>query len=103
MIQLTGALGAIFAGLFILWTRGMPLLTARRTGVLISKSHNAAKIEREVDAARFDNLMRERARTLVPAAIAVLVGVLLLAQFIWFVGETERRAQLPNPYLDAPR
>ena len=100
MIQLTASLGAIFAGLFILWTRGLPLLTARRTGVLISKSHGAKRIERDTEPERFANLMRERGRPLVPAAIAIFVGLLFLAQFAWFVGEAERRAQLPNPYLD---
>lgn len=100
MIQLTAALGLILGGLFILWSQGLPVLRAVRSGVWTSKSLNRPSVSRQDDPDRFAGLIRERSRGLGPAVAMIVVGALLLAQFVWFVGEAERRAQLPNPYLD---
>jgi hypothetical protein len=64
--------GAIIASLYMLLTQGLTVLNARRTGVLISKSYGKAKIERAVDATRFDKLLQGRVKALgMPALILV--------------------------------
>ena len=64
--------GAIIASLYMLLTQGLTVLNARRTGVLVSKSYGKAKIERAVDAERFDKLLAGRVKGLgMPALILV--------------------------------
>ncbi|MFZ5671043.1 MAG: hypothetical protein ACOY4K_16265 [Pseudomonadota bacterium] len=101
MIQFAAALGLIIAGLFILWTRGLPVLRAVRTGVWTSKTHGRPNVERDAEPERFSALIKERSGALTPAAVMIVIGVLLFAQGVWVVSAVERRAQEPSPYLDA--
>lgn len=91
MFQLAAALGAIFAGLFMLITQGLPLWRARREGVLVSRGYGSARIERSADPDRFENLLRQRLRGLFPGLILILVGMVFLVQFIWFVANVAAR------------
>lgn len=64
--------GAIIASLYMLVTQGFTVLSAKRTGVLVSKSYGKAKVERAVDAERFDKLLAGRIKALgMPALILV--------------------------------
>jgi hypothetical protein len=71
--------GAIIAALYMLLTQGLTVLKARRTGVLVSKSYGAAKVERAVDAARFDKLLQGRIKALGGPVLILLGGVAVLA------------------------
>jgi hypothetical protein len=71
--------GAIIASLYMLLTQGLTVLKARRTGVLVSKSYGKAKIERAVDAERFDKLLRGRTKALGGPALILLGAIGLLA------------------------
>jgi len=84
MIQLFASLGAIIAGLAMLFTQGLPLLTARRTGVLISKAYGAPRIERTADPARFEKLFRDRRNALGVPLILIGVGAVFLVQFVLY-------------------
>lgn len=70
---------AIIAGLIMLVRQGGALLNARRTGVLVSKSYGAARIERAVDPERFERFLRQRRKGLAAPAIAILAGTGWLA------------------------
>jgi hypothetical protein len=70
--------GAIIAALYMLLTQGLTVLKARRTGVLVSKSYGAARIERAVDAARFDKLLQGRIKALGGPALILFGAVGLL-------------------------
>jgi uncharacterized oligopeptide transporter (OPT) family protein len=79
--------GAIIASLYMLLSQGLTVLKARRTGVLISKSYGKAKVERAVDAERFDKLLKGRVKALgMPALILVsaicVLGWQVLAMMI---------------------
>jgi hypothetical protein len=67
--------GAIIASLYMLLTQGLTVLNARRTGVLVSKSYGKAKIERTIDAERFDKLLQGRVKAL-GGPVLILVGAL---------------------------
>lgn len=69
----------------MLIAQGLPLLRARGDGVLISKGYGSARIERAADPDRFEKLLRQRFRALFPALILILIGMIFLAQFIWFI------------------
>jgi hypothetical protein len=71
--------GAIIASLYMLLTQGLTVLKARRTGVLVSKSYGKAKIERAVDAERFDKLLRGRTKALGGPVLILLGAIGLLA------------------------
>ncbi len=85
MIQLIGSVGAILAGCALLLSRGLPLLTAHRTGVLVGKGYSAQRIDRAVDPERFEALMKRRRAELAVPLIVILVGSLFLAQFVWLI------------------
>ena len=70
--------GAIIASLYMLLTQGLTVLNARRTGVLVSKSYGKAKIERAVDAERFDNLLKGRVKALVGPALILISAICVL-------------------------
>ena len=67
--------GAILAGLIMLARQGGALLNARRTGVLVSKSYGAARIERSADPEKFERFMRARTKGLGGPAVLILIGV----------------------------
>ena len=100
MIQFSAALGLIVAGLFVLWTQGLPLLNAMRTGVLVSRAFGAPKIDRRVEPERFDRLMRERRGVLAVPTILIIVGLLLIVQGAWVWLALEQEVNGPQPYLD---
>ncbi len=85
MIQLCASLGAIIAGLAMLLTQGLPLLAARRSGVLISKAYGAPRIERAADPERFETLFRQRRNALGLPLILIGVGAVFLVQFVMFL------------------
>jgi hypothetical protein len=67
--------GAIIASLYMLLTQGLTVLNARRTGVLVSKSYGKAKVERSIDAERFDKLLQGRVKALGGPAL-ILIGAI---------------------------
>jgi hypothetical protein len=71
--------GAIIASLYMLLSQGLTVLNARRTGVLISKSYGKARIERAVDAKRFDKLLSARTKALGGPALILLGAIGVLA------------------------
>jgi hypothetical protein len=71
---LFAGVGAILAGLIMLARQGGAWLNARRTGVLVSKSYGAARIERSADPEKFERFMRARAKGLGGPAVLVLIG-----------------------------
>jgi hypothetical protein len=71
--------GAILAGLIMVVRQGGAWLNARRTGVLVSKSYGAARIERAADPEKFERYMRARARGLGAPAVLILIGLAWLA------------------------
>lgn len=71
--------GAIIASLYMLLSQGLTVLNARRTGVLISKSYGKAKVERAVDAERFDKLLKGRVKALGMPALILVGAVCVLA------------------------
>lgn len=76
---LFAGVGAILAGLIMLVRQGGAWLVARRTGVLVSTSYGAARIERAADPEKFERYMRARAKSLGGPAVLVLIGVGWLA------------------------
>jgi len=68
-------IGAIIAGLYMCTTQGFTILRARRTGVIISKSHGAARIERAIDPERFERVIAVRVRGLGPGLLFVAGGI----------------------------
>ena len=74
-----GSFAAILASLYMLITQGFTVLKARRTGVLVSKSYGAARIERVADPERFDKLLQGRTRALGGPGLILLGGVAVLA------------------------
>jgi hypothetical protein len=71
--------GAIIASLYMLLSQGLTVLNARRTGVLISKSYGKARIERAVDAERFDKLLSARTKALGGPTLILLGAIGVLA------------------------
>ncbi len=71
------AIGAFLAGLFMLVAQGVGILRALQSGVIISKSYGAARIERAIEKDRFDKLIRQRTAALTPAVILIVVGFVL--------------------------
>ena len=71
------AIGVFLAGLFMLVVQGAGILRALQSGVIISKSYGAARIERTADKARFDKLIKQRTAALAPALILMTVGFTL--------------------------
>ena len=71
--------GAIIASLYMLLSQGLTVLNARRTGVLISKSYGKAKVERAVDAERFDKLLKGRVKALGMPALILVSAICVLA------------------------
>jgi len=71
--------GAIIASLYMLLTQGLTVLNARRTGVLVSKSYGKAKVERAVDATRFDKLLQGRVKALGGPALILVSAICVLA------------------------
>jgi uncharacterized oligopeptide transporter (OPT) family protein len=71
--------GAIIASLYMLLSQGLTVLNARRTGVLISKSYGKARIERAVDAERFDKLLKGRVKALGMPALILVSAICVLA------------------------
>jgi hypothetical protein len=71
--------GAIIASLYMLLSQGLTVLNARRTGVLISKSYGKARIERAVDAERFDKLLSARIKALGGPTLILLGAIGVLA------------------------
>ena len=72
---LFAGVGAILAGLIMLARQGGAWLSARRTGVLVSKSYGAARIERSADPEKFERFMRARAKGLGAPVVLVLIGM----------------------------
>jgi len=70
-------IGILLAGLFMLVVQGAGILKSLRTGLIISRSYGAPRIERASEAARFDKLIRPRTAALGPAVILLIVGFLL--------------------------
>ncbi len=70
--------GAIIASLYMLLTQGLTVLNARRTGVLVSKSYGKAKIERAVDAERFEKLLQGRVKALGMPALILISAICVL-------------------------
>lgn len=70
-------IGVFLAGLFLLVVQGFGILKGLRSGVIISKSYGAARIERATETDRFDKLIRQRTAALTPALILLVVGFLL--------------------------
>ncbi|KRA66046.1 hypothetical protein ASD79_01825 [Caulobacter sp. Root655] len=71
--------GAIIASLYMLLTQGLTVLNARRTGVLVSKSYGKAKVERAIDAERFEKLLQGRVKALSGPALILIGAICLLA------------------------
>jgi uncharacterized oligopeptide transporter (OPT) family protein len=71
--------GAIIASLYMLLSQGLTVLNARRTGVLIGKSYGKARIERAVDAERFDKLLKGRVKALGMPALILVSAICVLA------------------------
>lgn len=71
------AFAALLAGLLMLGAQGFGILRALQSGVIVSKSYGAPRIERATDKARFDKLIRQRAAALTPALILIAVGFVL--------------------------
>ena len=61
------AIAALLAGLLMLVAQGGGILMALRSGVIVSKSYGAPRIERAADPARFKGLIRQRTAALTPA------------------------------------
>jgi uncharacterized oligopeptide transporter (OPT) family protein len=70
--------GAIIASLYMLLTQGLTVLNARRTGVLVSKSYGKARIERAVEAERFEKLLKGRVKALGMPALILVSAVCVL-------------------------
>ena len=70
-------IGVFLAGLFMLVVQGGGILKSLRTGVIISKSYGAPRIERATETARFHKLIKQRTATLAPALILLVIGFLL--------------------------
>jgi uncharacterized oligopeptide transporter (OPT) family protein len=77
--------GAIIASLYMLLTQGLTVLNARRTGMLISKSYGKAKIDRAVDAERFDKLLQGRVKALGMPALILVSGICVLGWQIFMM------------------
>lgn len=71
------AIAALLAGLLMLVAQGGGILMALRSGVIVSKSYGAPRIERAADPARFKGLIRQRTAALTPALILIAVGFVL--------------------------
>lgn len=70
-------IGILLAGLFLLVVQGVSILGSLRSGVIISKSYGAARIERATETDRFNKLIKQRTAALTPALILLVVGFLL--------------------------
>jgi len=70
-------IGIFLAGLFMLVVQGGGILLSLRSGVMISKSYGAARIERAVDKERFDKLIKHRTAALGPALVLLALGFVL--------------------------
>ncbi len=70
-------IGVLLAGLFMLVAQGVGILGSLRSGVIISKSYGAARIERATEKVRFDKLIKQRTAALGPALILIVVGLLM--------------------------
>ncbi|PHY13145.1 hypothetical protein CSW58_07685 [Caulobacter sp. B11] len=68
-------IGAVLAGLIMLARQGLAVLKARRTGVLVSTSYGAPRIDRAAEPEKFDRFMAARAKGLVGPAVLVLIGL----------------------------
>lgn len=71
------AIASILAGLLMLVTQGFSILRSLSSGVIISKSYGAARIERAEDRERFDKLIKQRAAGLTPGLLLILFGLVL--------------------------
>ena len=71
------AIGVFLAGLLMLVVQGVGILKSLGSGVIISRSYGAPRIERATEKARFDKLIRQRTVALAPALILMLVGFVL--------------------------
>lgn len=67
-------IGAVLGGLFLMLREGLPLLEARRTGVVRSKGHAARRIERSAEPERFEALCRARQKAVTAGALVALGG-----------------------------
>lgn len=72
-------IGAFIGGLFLMLRELLPLLKARRSGVIQSKGHAARRIERAVEPERFEGLCRQRLKA------AGVGGVLAIGGALWAV------------------
>jgi hypothetical protein len=70
-------IGIFLAGLFLLVVQGVSILGSLRSGVIISKSYGAARIERASETDRFNKLIKQRTTALTPALVLLVVGFLL--------------------------
>lgn len=91
-MQLMASIGAILAGLFMLVVQGGGLLKAMQSGVIVSKSYGAPRIERATERERFDKLIKQRAAALTPALILIVIGLGLLAQVVFVILQTSTGA-----------
>jgi hypothetical protein len=76
---------AVIASFYILLTQGLAVLAARRTGVLVGKSPNKARIDRAVDPEWFDELLDARTKALRLPAFIAGAAIIILAWTIFAV------------------
>ena len=71
------AIGLFLAGLFMLVVQSVGILRSMASGVIISRSYGAPRIERATENARFDKLIRQRTVAMGPTLVLIVVGLVL--------------------------
>jgi hypothetical protein len=70
-------------GLYFMLRELIPLLNAKRTGVIRTRGHTRKRIERSVDPERFEGLCRQRFQGMGLGLVIIGLGVLWLLIGIW--------------------
>ena len=75
-------IGATLAGLLLVLRELLPLMQARRSGVIYTQGPRREKVARDTDPDRFEALCRKRRKAMTPGLILLAIGLFLVAQLV---------------------